>query len=648
MNQVIYSKLSNDRKDRFNIRTDIFRKEDGQLEVHKVADHALADEHIASFAWKYETLADIFKDSFIEPNVCVCKKDRAIFEYIEGESLENLINMHINNDDMDGAIELLNKYIQELRSCYQDQAQTGLNIDAILPNIFVKDNVWTMIDYEWTFSFPIPIDFLVYRIIFYYKQNNAKQYQKLNRDLFQLYEMTDEVQKLYEQMETKFQEFTKYNGISEQDIIRSMRDANTAVFRNSEGSQDIAEFISHMNDENLLERIHNLRMDAFTQKNFMLYTTAQEDTFRLYPAQGEIQEKCRGDILFVTHELSRTGAPVVLQDMAIVLQENGYRITFITPRDGALREELTARGIPVVVDGSIMNFVTKELGICQRLMNQANLTIINTVDTCKAVMCNLNNNNRIIWWLHEALAGFEGKKNILPQELSDNIQVEFVAEFVRHNMEQCDFHYQGDILHYGTDEIKRVKSRNDDDIVRFACVGAYQSRKGQDLLADAIASLSLESLQHSEFYFAGPILEFRIADSIRKMAKAYPNVYYYEEMPRDEIQLLYQNMDCLVVPSRDDPLPVVATENMSLANVCICSSNTGTAGLIEDGVDGFVFENENLDELVDKLEYVITHKDEIVKIGENGKKIFEKYLKMDAFEKKILSIVEMCLENSNG
>ena len=56
------------------------------------------------------------------------------------------------------------------------------DVDMIFSNIFVEsgkaaaDSAWTVIDYEWTFAFPIPKKYLIYRAIYfaYYQIFKAK------------------------------------------------------------------------------------------------------------------------------------------------------------------------------------------------------------------------------------------------------------------------------------------------------------------------------------------------------------------------------------------------------------------------------------------------------------------------------------------
>ena len=43
------------------------------------------------------------------------------------------------------------------------------DIDMVLANVIVE-NGWNLIDYEWTFEFPIPLSFVLFRIIHYYME----------------------------------------------------------------------------------------------------------------------------------------------------------------------------------------------------------------------------------------------------------------------------------------------------------------------------------------------------------------------------------------------------------------------------------------------------------------------------------------------
>ena len=55
---------------------------------------------------------------------------------------------------------------------YKGKAVKVANADQILDNFILADDGFTLIDYEWTFFFPIPIDYLKFRSVYYFWVKN--------------------------------------------------------------------------------------------------------------------------------------------------------------------------------------------------------------------------------------------------------------------------------------------------------------------------------------------------------------------------------------------------------------------------------------------------------------------------------------------
>ena len=64
-----------------------------------------------------------------------------------------------------------------------------------------------MIDYEWTFAFPVPSQFLVYRMIFYYLELNDKRGILKERDFYEKAGILPEDIEVYVEMEHNFQQY---------------------------------------------------------------------------------------------------------------------------------------------------------------------------------------------------------------------------------------------------------------------------------------------------------------------------------------------------------------------------------------------------------------------------------------------------------
>lgn len=182
---------------------------------------------------------------------------------------------------------------------------------------------------------------------------------------------------------------------------------------------------------------------------------------------------------------------------------------------------------------------------------------------------------------------------------------------------------------------------------RFICIGTITPRKGQDILLDAISILLSKGLYDLEFIFVGDVSFQNIMDEINKYVVQYPNIKYYPVMSRDEVLKLMISSAAIIVPSRDDPSPLVASEAMMLCKPVVVSNKTGTAELIRDGENGYVFDINNVNELAEKIQLISTNKEEAKRIGRNGRELYEKYYSESAFTHNYLNYVTELL-SSNG
>ena len=53
----------------------------------------------------------------------------------------------------------------------------------------------------------------------------------------------------------------------------------------------------------------------------------------------------------------------------------------------------------------------------------------------------------------------------------------------------------------------------------------------------------------------------------------------------------------------------------------ICSDTNGSCFQIENGVNGFVFQHDDVADLVDKIEKAICDKDKLIQMGKNSYKL---------------------------
>ena len=118
---------------------------------------------------------------------------------------------------------------------------------------------------------------------------------------------------------------------------------------------------------------------------------------------------------------------------------------------------------------------------------------------------------------------------------------------------------------------------------------------------------------------------------IETASHQYINLQLLGEVPHEEVMQLWQNIDVLVVPSREDTLSIVATEALMLGKVCIVSEAVGISKYIHDCVDGFIIPTEDADQQPDRMQWCKDHEDMLAEIGKKGRKIYESSFSMEVF-----------------
>lgn len=109
------------------------------------------------------------------------------------------------------------------------------DIDMICDNIMLTDPI-TIVDYEWTFEFPVPCEFVLYRIIHYYVQTHKTLRTAVGEEmLYEKFGITEEQRKGFVRMEEGFQKYITGKHIPMREMFADMT-PGTMVFCNPNGS----------------------------------------------------------------------------------------------------------------------------------------------------------------------------------------------------------------------------------------------------------------------------------------------------------------------------------------------------------------------------------------------------------------------------
>lgn len=341
--------------------------------------------------------------------------------------------------------------------------------------------------------------------------------------------------------------------------------------------------------------------------------------------------------LIITSKLGYHGGAMVAVYAARELMRRGYRVVIAAP-DGndAFIEEFQKTGIEFIVNQDIPYLKWNKLEWVRNFQK-----II--VNTYPMVLCALeiSRHRAVSLWLHESNNIYptmrywkdiikEGvfEQNLRIYAVSDNAKQNFI-----NNVTACDI----GILPYGIPDIGGVGD-TESELLRFAVIGSIHPIKQQLFFLKTVKEMSKTKSIQAEFVIIGRAEDREYAETVCKMAETMEHVRIIDELQRKEMDEMYQCIDVVVVPSIYDSLPIVATEAMMNGKVCIVSDSAGTAQYITPGENGFVFSNNNGDELREKLEWCIENKNKLKEIGERARKIFEENFTLEALGDRLVEL----------
>lgn len=256
--EILFTKYSNERAGKFAIRTDILQ-EGGRRFVRKTALSPKGREHVEDLLRWQELLNEEYGEDF-RCNVCRrddgpspesrrndeetsaqtgCEEERTetrgnagtasvCLEYVEGATLEETLDELLLRGEKEDAARRLLAYLHQVkrihdrrpfsmtekfRQVFAEEQIPGThtcaevtNIDLVCSNLIPGNPSWVL-DYEWTFDFPIPCKFVLYRILHYYLEAGSRPGRLDGEALYREMEISLEERECFARMERRFQEY---------------------------------------------------------------------------------------------------------------------------------------------------------------------------------------------------------------------------------------------------------------------------------------------------------------------------------------------------------------------------------------------------------------------------------------------------------
>lgn len=393
-----------------------------------------------------------------------------------------------------------------------------------------------------------------------------------------------------------------------------------------------------------------------------LYRDSPEP-IQMFARSNSAKNNSGRNLLLISHDLSLSGAPIIMSHLARWCREHGTFVVVMSPEDGPLREAFVQADIPIIIDSLLATGYEAftKFGRGLSVKSQKSFTkfargfdciIGNTIFAAPLIRDASTDGIPHIWWIHEALAGdqYLRKYSVLPVVLGLAEQIITPDKCSRH-VYQPFARRPIRVIPYGIPDIaQRHASHREGPAgpLRFLLLGTIEHRKGQLTLVEAVNHLPLDVLDRTEFLIVGRPHDAKVAAQVRAAAENSAHLHYRETVGHEDALTLIQETDVMLCMSSDETGPLILIEAMALGKP-ILSTKVGVVGesLIADE-DALFLEPGDAIGLAGAIQRLVQDPPLLRKLATNSRSAYERYFGLERFGKEFLGVVEEAIQNESS
>ncbi|EHI98324.1 glycosyl transferase group 1 [Clostridium sp. DL-VIII] len=369
------------------------------------------------------------------------------------------------------------------------------------------------------------------------------------------------------------------------------------------------------------------------QKEFLIDWFSFNNTLRSLEGKKII-------ILISNNSDGSGGAPVVLYEYAKYLNSSNNTTLFLAGKGGEIISDARERGIPAFRMGFMYKWYIRKI---QQLDLDA--IVVNTITMYKYIDQLIENNklnHKIIWWIHEEDRILKSFAHYMPKQTNQNLRIMCVSERIKDSLVKLRNDLDYGIMYYGCiDEFQNhfyefasKKSFKRKEYV-ISVIGRICSRKNQMQIVNAYSLLNQEIRENIRIKIVAGSADELYKNRLLDQIGTNNNIEIIGPIARNDMYKIYLESDLIVCCSIDDPLPVVITEAMMFGCPFITSSKTGQSGLMENGVNGNIYNFESDDELAVAIEKCFKNRHISFEVSKGARKLYEKYFSLEHLDQQV-------------
>ena len=366
-------------------------------------------------------------------------------------------------------------------------------------------------------------------------------------------------------------------------------------------------------------------------------------------------------ITIISHDLSLSGIPKLVADLALCLSKHGYSPRIISLADGPMRQELEKYGYYVHVisnKSKLLSFLSLFYAIFFRVRGRV---IANSIMSWTMVLplAIFRPWSRPIWYIHESytpIAIFKGLRGKIVNQaikLSKKLvppQLWFGSESTRQAWKYSHLS-EGKVLYWSgiSKQENSTKQSSREPLKKLLTVGTASARKGTHTLIEAFLTCLKEKRIPKDTTLT--IVGFpdsnnkefpSLGDSILKIITSQyeKNIHLVGSAHPYDLDQYFEDADVFVQCSTLECLPIALLTAMSIGLPIITTNVDGCNEAIIDNQTGLVCFPYDIDSLCESIERAVNNPELSYELGKNAQETFNNSFSLEATQGALLNALK--------
>lgn len=181
--------------------------------------------------------------------------------------------------------------------------------------------------------------------------------------------------------------------------------------------------------------------------------------------------------------------------------------------------------------------------------------------------------------------------------------------------------------------------------IEILSIGKFEPRKHHIMLMEVVKELA-ERIQDIHLTIIGEATgrlqkeHLEEVNKFRKIRGMEELVEIQTNVPREKTDDYFRKTDVFVIPSTREMASISQLEAMSFSIPVIISDGNGSAGYVENGINGFHFKDCDRKDLKDKLEILLTDRSKIKQMGKESYRLVSEKYTFQNYYQEIMKILQ--------